>query len=333
MCSSFAFLGGFQPEERLFLAWYARYFADGWHAWLDHNGISGSDDFISTNQYACIKINADSLLLYYHWLCSHDALRRNVSACPVGAGSQQNENQFRAMQAMSNDPNFTLGEFIRRLAIVQAQEIIKAKRASLFHFPKHHKHVYNDHIRRDLQFLPANFSEHRACELLAAMSTARADLAALGAVLPPQQALAASPVVTTTTDLHDDLDAVPSFIEDAELEALPEGFLDPDSDADSDVGDYDNSDFEDECSKMSNTRVPCSVTTMLPVLHHLVHHSCSLTPSLTRTLRRRFPCLCPSSQDLSSIRTLATLSTKAKLLPKSAVAQRRPLIVVLSTRR
>lgn len=48
-------------------------------------------------------------------------------------------------------------------------------------------------------------------------------------------------------DLHDDLDAVPkqaSFINDAELEALPESFLDPDSD----VGDYDDSNFEDKCS-------------------------------------------------------------------------------------
>lgn len=257
--SVFAFLGDFQPEERLFLAWYARYFADGWRAWLDHNGVSSSsDDFISTNQYACITINSESLLLYYHWLCSHDALRRNVSACPVGAGSQQNENQFRSTRATSNDPNFTLGEFMRRLAIAQAQEIIKAKRAGLFHFPKHHKHVYSDHIRRNPQLLPANFSEHRARELLAAaMSAARADLAALGVVLPSSQqspaaaAAAASPVVLTTTDLHDDLDAAPrqaSFIEDAEFEAFPEGFLDPDSD-DSDYSDVSDSYSQEDLSE------------------------------------------------------------------------------------
>ena len=104
----FAFLGrGVSALERLRQAWFARYFADGWRAWLQEKGLPLGDNFISTNQYACIKLNAESLLLFYHWLCAHPQLRKAVPVSVCGFGSQQNENLFREMRAYGNDPNFT----------------------------------------------------------------------------------------------------------------------------------------------------------------------------------------------------------------------------------
>ena len=82
---------GVSALGRLRQAWFARYFADGWRAWLQEKGLPLGDNFISTNQYACIKLNAESLLLFYHWLCAHPQLRKAVPVSVCGFGSQQNE--------------------------------------------------------------------------------------------------------------------------------------------------------------------------------------------------------------------------------------------------
>ena len=105
----FAFLGRHTSAlERLRLAWFARYVADGWCTWLQENKLSLTDNFISANQYPCIKLNAESLLLLYHWICNNPELRNIVPLSVWGVGSQQNENLFREMRACGNDPNFTV---------------------------------------------------------------------------------------------------------------------------------------------------------------------------------------------------------------------------------
>lgn len=143
----FAFLGNGTAYERLHQAWFARYFADGWRAWLQENELNLADNFLSSNQYACIKLNAESLLLFYDWLCSAPELRRAVPASVFGVGSQQNENLFRTTRAFP-DPNFSVAEFLRRVTQVQELSLIASRYENLFVFGAHHKHTRPDHIRR-----------------------------------------------------------------------------------------------------------------------------------------------------------------------------------------
>lgn len=255
----FAFVGDHEPEHRLFLAWYARYFADGWRAWLVARGAVLRDDFITTNQHSCVTINAESLLLYYHFLCSHDALRTSLSASPVGVGSQQNEDKFREVRAMGNDPNFTLGEFMRRLGVAHELEVIKRRRVGIIQFPAHHKHVYSDHIRRPPQYLPAQYNEQRALEILAAaLKQARDDLARVGivvpvVVVPPAPALP-PPKIADLRDEIDESGQQASFVDDAEFDAIPRGFFDPsDSEDDLDEDDDDLGDSDDSSDDSSSS--------------------------------------------------------------------------------
>lgn len=176
----FAFLGDGSAYERLHQAWFARYFADGWRAWLQENKLSLADNFLSSNQYACIKLNAESLLLFYDWLCSAPELRRCVPASVFGVGSQQNENLFRTARAFP-DPNFSVADFLRRVTQVQELSLVASRHENVFVFAAHHKHTRRDHIRRAPVYLDTDFSEKRARDCLAsALAAAQQLMAQLG---------------------------------------------------------------------------------------------------------------------------------------------------------
>lgn len=180
-----AFLGHSTALERLHDAFYARYFADGWRAWLQHHSISLGENFITTNQYSCIVLNANSLLLYYHWLCSEPQLRKHVPASVFLFGSQFNENNFRDTRAVSVDPNFTVQDFARRQTLVQELERIKRKRAGDFAFPVHRKHTHADNMHRPPVYLEENVCEStlRSC-LASALAHAEQDLRRLRVQVP-----------------------------------------------------------------------------------------------------------------------------------------------------
>jgi len=221
----FAFLGSGNAYERLFHAWFARYFADGWRAWLVEKRLSLSENFLTSNQYSCIVLNANSLLLFYHWLCSHPALRLHVPAGAFAFGSQQNENNFREMRC-GQDCNFTVEAFLRRQTLWQEFSIIRTERANMFTWAQHHKHVHSDNIRRAPEYLSPDYTETvaRAC-LTAAVEAARVALAALGIVVPVSHAAAPPPLLSDREpcDVEDEaVDALHAvMIEDAEGDELP----------------------------------------------------------------------------------------------------------------
>ncbi len=86
-CAVLSFLDNLAPLVRLRHAWYARYFAMGWRA----DCAFARDlqrEFITPNQFSCVMLNAESLLLHLLWLRSDDCLR-DVPFAPHGFGSQQ----------------------------------------------------------------------------------------------------------------------------------------------------------------------------------------------------------------------------------------------------
>lgn len=273
----FAFLGNGSPLERLYRAWFARYFADGWRAWLEQEGFTISKNFLSTNQYECIKLNAESLLLFYHWLCSDPKLRSSVPASVFGVGSQQNENTFRTTRYCS-DPNFGVEEFLRRLTMAQEFSLVAHRQAGIFQFAKHHKHTSSDHIRRPPEYLDDSYTEHSARECLssalAAANKAREALgmklrcattisssASISSVAPRQQQ--AVPTTEALADLDDKhTHALLDEPSDAELEPLPEDFIGGDSSDDEE--DDDNNDEKEASLALSDLAVAAAAVSALP---------------------------------------------------------------------
>lgn len=241
-----AFLGHGTVLERLHDAFYARYFADGWRAWLQRHGIPLGDNFITTNQYSCIVLNANSLLLFYHWLCSHPQLRKHVPASVFVLGTQFSENNFRDTRAICLDPNFTVQEFGRRQTLVQELERIKRKRAADFAFPVHRKHVHADNIHRPPIYLEENVQEStlRSC-LASALAAAERDLRLLGVHVPVTDCTGAPPVTDLATaediavdgahaavdeedDVEEDEEASRNLADVDDAELVPGNDLDPD---------------------------------------------------------------------------------------------------------
>ena len=226
-----AFLGHGSPAERLYSIWYARYFADGWRAWLVANNIPLGDNFLSSNQYNGIVLNSESLLLFYHWLCSHPALRQ-VPASAFAMGSQQPENNFRSLRS-GQDSTFSVAGMLRRQTEGQEFALVRAQRADLFSFPEHHKHTHADSIRREPQFLPGDFTETTARQVLQkALDGAVASLLLLGIVAPAIEP--PLPVLSTLADASDSdeddaaVDKDHALIEDVE----GDGPLEADEEAD-----------------------------------------------------------------------------------------------------
>lgn len=170
-----------KPLERIYSAWYARYFAEGWRA----DCATAKDiksNFLTPNQYACILLNAESLLLLLVWMLSGEEFR-NLPFAPHALGSQQAEEFFRRLRAMFNDPNFTVEGCLRRVSYVQMESVIRSRRTDDFVFPQHRKHTHMDRVRRPgEQLLPISESEISAA-LVAARDDAVRDLLALGVKL------------------------------------------------------------------------------------------------------------------------------------------------------
>jgi hypothetical protein len=150
----FAFLDPkLDPCERLYFAWYALYFAEGWQ--LD---CSEEEDltksFLSSNQFACIRLNAESLLLLLLWYLSCDEFR-SLPFAHHACASQQAEEFFRGLRAMFHDPNFTISGCLWRTSYVQAEAMIQRRRADEFVFPRHHKHSHMDRVRHPAITLPS----------------------------------------------------------------------------------------------------------------------------------------------------------------------------------
>lgn len=171
-----------EPLERIYFAWYARYFAEGWRFDCEKQQDITSN-FLSANQYACIVLNAESLLLLLLWFVSAPEFRV-LPFAPHAFGSQQAESFFRCLRAMFHDPNFTVENCLWRASYVQLEAVIQHRRANDFVFPHHRKHTHMDRVRHPAMLLPHIHEDQIAATLLRARDHAVTDLLALGVKLP-----------------------------------------------------------------------------------------------------------------------------------------------------
>jgi hypothetical protein len=141
-------------------------------------------NFLTANQYACILLNAESLLLYLVWMLSDEEFR-HLPFAPHDLSSQQGEEFFRGLRAMFDDRNFTVEACLQRATYAQLDSIIQSRRKNDFVFPKHRKHTHMDRVRHPAKALPRISEKEITATLIAARDDAVRDLRALGVTINP----------------------------------------------------------------------------------------------------------------------------------------------------
>lgn len=102
-------------EERIYFIWHATFFLRLWRRWLQENNYSIDKNFITSNAYTSIELNAHGLLLLIEKLRE----RKTDQFIPWLYSSQPCEQIFRQMRSMTSTfstiVNFNLLGILRRL--------------------------------------------------------------------------------------------------------------------------------------------------------------------------------------------------------------------------
>jgi hypothetical protein len=120
----------YHPKKRLHDIWYATFFFRYWRQWIIlQSSLTLKDNFITSNCYTCIEINAHSLLAYIM------TIRNNFSDKPECftpwiMGSQSCEKMFRSLRSMtgtfSTVINFSMLSLLQRLHKLSVKEELQS---------------------------------------------------------------------------------------------------------------------------------------------------------------------------------------------------------------
>lgn len=162
------------------LAW-SRFFVIGWRRDALKTG-DAKDEFLTTNQYDCICLNAEEFILFCRWLISMPdvELMKNFKFAPHVFGEQQNEGLYRILRALYNDRNFSVEGGVHRINHWQMHAIIAARRRDDFSYPAHRKHLPQESFQRAGEELPAFTGEELRAWVEEARLEAIRDLALVG---------------------------------------------------------------------------------------------------------------------------------------------------------
>ena len=124
------------PLQRIHEIWYATFFLKYWRQWLSNSTkFTLKDNFITTNAYVCVEINAHALLAFL--IITKDATSNIPESCfmPWMMGSQTCEMSFRALRSMtgtfSTMINFTMRDLLQRLHKLHIQNVLQSESDSL----------------------------------------------------------------------------------------------------------------------------------------------------------------------------------------------------------
>lgn len=151
-----AFLDDLTPTRRVFDAWSSYYFFMGWRNWLLANKVSGvqygllSVHFITSNQWACLQLNAKSLLA----IISH--FRDKYPDIPLHThlfSSQSCEILFSELRAgyagVSHNDEFDVLESVYRINRASRAHALVSTHQNDIVFPVHRKHKHRHAIHVD----------------------------------------------------------------------------------------------------------------------------------------------------------------------------------------
>lgn len=126
---------------------------------------------VTPNQYDCIIMNANCLLLALHFFSGQVGMEGATDIATQLLGSSQPvEDIFRATRSCfsGNDPNYTLAGLLLRTSYVHMGAMVHHRRADQFVWPRHRKHPNFECLRRCGQSLAGVTTE----QLLDAVSRA-----------------------------------------------------------------------------------------------------------------------------------------------------------------
>lgn len=119
------------PLERIYRIWYSLYFLRAWRNWIismakdELNGLDAETNFVSTNFFTCVEINAYGLL---HLITMFRDLDRPEYFLPTLFQSQACEQTFRQLRSMTTMSwtkiNFSLLEMIQQIGRIDLQNQI-----------------------------------------------------------------------------------------------------------------------------------------------------------------------------------------------------------------
>ena len=132
------------PIARIEKAWYALFFLRLWRQWIILNRCyTLKDNFITSNAFMCMEINAHSLITHILTIRDHAPCDQYIFL-PWLLGSQVYEATFRTIRSMNSTfstvINFGMLGLLRRLHRLQIQSILQADTASVITFPRVVKH-------------------------------------------------------------------------------------------------------------------------------------------------------------------------------------------------
>ena len=137
------------PLQCIRHAWYAVYFCRYWRYWLLHNpNYTLKNNFITSNAYSCIELNAHALIIFLMTHRDSDIkCDNNFFQCLLG--SQPCEKAFRAMRSMSGMfstiINFSMLGFLRKLHRMHIQLKLEGEmKQNGIIFPRSNKHAQTD---------------------------------------------------------------------------------------------------------------------------------------------------------------------------------------------
>lgn len=129
-----------KPLERVRKIWFSLFLIRIWKANVIETRAKSNESFIGPNCYACIEINAHSLILIMLYLKEKIL---DYLFCVELFSSQPCENIFRIIRSMSTTystiTNFSLSEILEKMSRIEfANKIvhIKFKESKGFHFPR-----------------------------------------------------------------------------------------------------------------------------------------------------------------------------------------------------
>lgn len=124
--------------ERIGKIWFAVFVLRGWLNWLTKTSKHSRKNFITTNAYDCIELNAHSLL---NLICRLRDRKEEYLFLPYLFNSQKCEQYFRHARSLTSTQstvvNFNLLEFLQRSKRIQIQENLSCKLKDSFVSPRY----------------------------------------------------------------------------------------------------------------------------------------------------------------------------------------------------
>ena len=166
-----------KPEQRLQDIWYSVFFLRYWRQWvLSHPKFNLINNFITSNTYMCVEINAHALLMCLINLKEkHNS--PSSSFVPWNFGSQSCERMFRALRSMTSTfstvINFSMMGILQRLNKLYIQEELHSHVAKEEHgirFPR--QEVFGRKKDGSRQYTNTPISEITEESLVAALKRA-----------------------------------------------------------------------------------------------------------------------------------------------------------------